>query len=112
MSQQEDLERSLMSACGSRVVRHLKKHGTVTKAEVAELIGGMAAGPFWSRHKVKVQDGGKAAGRVIDFLLDQQYIESAGGGKYRLKKVNPSVKEQRYHVNSRKSGARKSFSFF
>ena len=86
MSQQEDLERSLMSACGSRVVRHLKKHGTVTKAEVAELIGGMAAGPFWSRHKVKVQDGGKAAGRVIDFLLDQQYIESAGGGSYRLKK--------------------------
>ena len=24
MSQQEDLERSLMSACGSRVVKHLK----------------------------------------------------------------------------------------
>ena len=54
MSQQEDLERSLMSACGSRVVKHLKKHGTVTRNEVAELIGGITVGTFWSRHKVRV----------------------------------------------------------
>ena len=86
MDQQEDLERSLMSACGSRVVKHLKKHGTITKNEVAELIDGMTVGPFWSRQKVRVQDGKKVAGQVIDFLLDQQYIEAAGGGSYRLKK--------------------------
>ena len=86
MSQQEDLERSLMSACGSRVVKHLKKHGTITKAEAAQLIDGMTAGPFWSRRRVKVQDGKKAAGQVIEFLLDQQYIELAGDGGYRLKK--------------------------
>ena len=86
LDQQEDLERSLMSACGSRVVKHLKKRGTVTKAEVAELIDGITVGPFWSRRKVKVQDGKKVAGQVIDFLLDQQYIEPAGGGSYRLKK--------------------------
>ena len=81
LDQQEDLERSLMSACGSRVVKYLKKHGTVTKAEVAELIGGTTVGPFWSRQKVRVQDGKKAAGKVLDFLLDQQYIELAGGGR-------------------------------
>lgn len=86
MDQQEDLERSLMSACGSQVVKHLKKHGTVTKTEVAQLIDGMTVGPFWSRQKVRVQDGKKVAGQVIDFLLDQQYIEAAGGGSYRLKK--------------------------
>ena len=86
MDQQEDLERSLMSACGSRVVKHLKKHGTITKNEVAELINGMTVGPFWSRQKARVQDGKKVAGQVIDFLLDQQYIEAAGGGSYRLKK--------------------------
>ena len=86
LDQREDLERSLMSACGSRVVKHLKKHGTVTGNEVAELIGGITVGPFWSRHKVRVQDGKKMAGQVIAFLLDQQYIESAGGGSYRLKK--------------------------
>ena len=86
MDQREDLQRSLMSACGSRVVKHLKKHGTVTKAEVAALVDGLTVGPFWSRHKVRVQDGKKVAGQVIDFLLDQQYIESAGGGSYRLKK--------------------------
>ena len=86
IDQQEDLERSLMSACGSRVVKHLKKHGAVTKAEIAELIVGMTVGPFWSRHKVRVQDGKKAAGQVIEFLLDQQYIEAAGDGSYRLRK--------------------------
>ena len=86
LDQREDLERSLMSACGSRVVKHLKKHGTVTGNEVAELIGGITVGPFWSRHKVRVQDGKKVAGQVIDFLLDQQYIEPAGGGSYRLRK--------------------------
>ena len=86
MSQQEDLERSLMSACGSRVVKHLKKHGTVTKAEVAALVEGLTVGPFWSRHKVRVQDGKQVAGQVIDFLLDQQYIEATGDGSYRLKK--------------------------
>ena len=41
MDQQEDLHRCLMSACGSRVVRHLKKHGTVTKVEVAALVDGL-----------------------------------------------------------------------
>ena len=86
IDQQEDLERSLMSACGSRVMKYLKQHHTVSKAEVARLIEGMTVGPFWSRRKVKVQDGKLVAGQVIDFLLDQQYIEKAGGGNYRRKK--------------------------
>ena len=78
MNQQEDLERRLMSACGSRVVKHLKKHGTVTKSEIAALIDGMTVGPAGSRRKL--------SGQVIDFLLDQQYMEAAEGGSYRLKK--------------------------
>ena len=86
IDQQEDLERSLMSACGSRVVKHLKKHGAVTKADVARLIDGITVGPFWARHKVRVQDGNQVAGQVIAFLLDQQYIETIDGGSYRLKK--------------------------
>ena len=86
MDQQEDLQRSLMYACGSRVVRHLKRHGSVTKAEVAALVDGLTVGPFWSRHKVRVQDGNQVAGQVIAFLLDQQYIETIDGGSYRLKK--------------------------
>ena len=86
IDQQEDLERSLMSACGSRVVKHLKKHGTVTGNEVAELIGGITVGPFWSRHKVRVQDGKRGAGQGIDCVLDPQYIAPACGGSYRLRK--------------------------
>ncbi len=86
LDQREDLQRSLMSACGSRVVRHLKKHGTVTKAEVAALVDGLTVGPFWSRHKVRVRDGKKVSGQVVEFLLDQQYIEPIDGESYRLKK--------------------------
>lgn len=86
LGQQEDLTRNLLSACGSRVVKYLKKHDTITAAEAAELIEGVAVGQFWSRKKLKVQDGKKVAGQVIDFLLGQQYIESAGKGAYRLKK--------------------------
>lgn len=86
MNQQEDLNRRLMSACGSRVLKHLKKSGTVTKTEVARLIDGMTVGQAWSRQKIKVQDGKKVSGQVIDFLLDQQYIEPVEGESYRLKK--------------------------
>ena len=83
--QQADLTRALLSACGSRVVKHLKKQDTITAAEIAGLIRGVKVGQFWSRKKLTVQDGGKVCGQVIDFLLDQQYIEPAGGETYRLK---------------------------
>ena len=86
LGQQEDLTRNLLSACGSRVVKYLKKHDTITDAGVAEQIEGVTVGQFWSRSKLKVQDGKKVAGQVVDFLLEQQYIERAEKGAYRLKK--------------------------
>lgn len=86
IGQQEDLNRKLMSACGSRVVKYLKKHDTVTKAEIARLIDGITVGQFWSRRKVRVQDGKTVSDQVINFLVDQQYIELAGNKSYRLKK--------------------------
>lgn len=86
LGQKEDLARNLLRACGSRVVKYLKTHETITAAEVARQIEGVTVGQFWSRNKLKVQDAGKFSGQVIDFLLNQQYIESAGKGAYRLKK--------------------------
>lgn len=86
MDQKTDLARNLLSACGSKVVRYLKKNGTITVKEVARQIEDVAVGQFWSRNKLKVQDADKFSRQVVDFLLDQQYIESAGGGLYRLKK--------------------------
>ena len=85
VDQQDTLQRSLMSACGSRVVKYLKKNGTVTAEEVARLIGGVTVSPFWSRNRARIQDGALAAGQVIDFLLDQQYLAPSGDGSYRLK---------------------------
>lgn len=86
LNQQEDLNRQLISVCGSRVVKYLKRHDSITKQEIAKLIQGVSTGQFWSRHKVKVQDGSKVSGQVIAFLLEQQYIEAVNQGSYRLKK--------------------------
>ena len=86
LGQQADLARNLLGACGSRVVKYLKRHDTITDAEVAKQIEGVTVGQFWSRKRLKVQDGKKLAPQVVDFLLEQQYIEEAGKGTYRLKK--------------------------
>jgi len=86
VNQREDLQRSLLSACGSRVVRRAKKQGSITRAEIAALIEGLSVGPFWSRSRVRVQSGEKAADQVIAFLLGQQYLEAAGDDTYRVKK--------------------------
>ena len=86
MDQKTDLARNLLSACGSKVVRYLKKNDTITVKEVARQIEGVSVGQFWSRNKLTVQDAVKFSRQGVDFLLDQQYIESAGGGSYRLKK--------------------------
>ena len=85
LDQGEDMTRSLLSACGSRVVKQLKKQETISKAEITRLIEGVTVGQFWSRNKMKVQDGKSVAPQVIEFLLDQQYIESAGQDIYRRK---------------------------
>ena len=83
---QEDMGRHLLSACGARVVKYLKKHDTVSADEVAGLISGMKTGEFWSRQKLQVKDGTQFSGEVIRFLLDQLYIEKAGENSYRLRK--------------------------
>ena len=85
LDQRADLERGLMNACGSKVVRYLKKNGSITLAQTAAVIEGVKVGPLWSRNRLQVADGRKAARHVIDFLLDQQYIEPDGKETYRLK---------------------------
>ena len=89
----------MSQSCISQHLQKLRSAGVVTarrsgnevyysaaSPEVAALVDGLTVGPFWSRHKVRVQDGKKVSGQVIDFLLDQQYIEATGDGSYRLKK--------------------------
>ncbi len=85
VSQQADLNRRLLSACGSRVVKALKKRASVTEADVAEIIKGTTAGQAWSRSRLKVENGEKFAPQVIGFLLDQLYIEKNEDGSYKLK---------------------------
>lgn len=84
--QSEDLSRILLNRCGNKVVKYLKKHKTITEAEVARQIDGITASEFWSKKRLKVQQPKKFAKQVVAFLIDQQYIESAGQDGYRLKK--------------------------
>ena len=85
VDQEDTLHRNLMHACGSRVLKALKKQETLSGADIARLIEGVTVGQFWSRNKMKVQNGKTVAPQVIEFLLDQQYIEPAGGDTYRRK---------------------------
>ena len=86
LGQKEDMSRSLLHACGSKVLRHLKKHGTVSRSEIAKLIEGTTVHPMWSRHRMSVKNGGEYAPVVIEFLLDQQYIQPDGANSFRLRK--------------------------
>ena len=86
VNQRDTLYRNLMHACGSRVVKHLKRHETVSEQEIARLIEGVTVGPFYSRNKMKVQDGKKVAKQVVEFLVTQQYIEAVDKQAYRLKR--------------------------
>lgn len=86
VTQHADLERILLNKCAGRVLRHLKTHEIITDAEIAQRINGIRAGQFWSRRRIHVGDAKKFTGQLTRYLLEQQYIEPTGRGKYRLKK--------------------------
>ena len=85
INQGRDLSRQLLHRCGNKVVRRLKKQGTLTRQEVVQQIKGVTAKQPWSRGRLTVTEPEQFADEVLDFLLDQQYIESAGDECYRLK---------------------------
>ena len=78
MGQREDLDHILLNRCGNKVVKYLKKNGTITEKEAAAQIDGVTAGEFWSRKRLVVQQPQKFVKQVLAFLVEQQYIESVG----------------------------------
>ena len=86
MFQGQDLTRILLNRCGNKVIKYLRKHGTITKKQMAAEIKGITAGEFWSRKRMMVQKPEKFVNEVIAFLLEQQYIEAVSNKEYRLKK--------------------------
>ena len=86
VNQQSDMARILISRCGNRIIKYLKKHEIITLSEVAKQIDGVTAKEFWSRKRLTVMEPEKFAVQVVQFLVEQQYIESAGDKCYRLKK--------------------------
>ena len=86
MFQGEDLTRILLNRCGNKVIKYLRKHGTITKKQMAKEISGVTAGEFWSRKRMMVQNPEKFVNEVSSFLLEQQYIEAVSEKEFRLKK--------------------------
>lgn len=86
MTQGEELQRMLLNKCGSKVMRYLKKNGTISEKEMASVVTGVQAGQFWSRRRAAVQDPRKFTKQLTEFLLAQQYIEPADKGRYRLRR--------------------------
>lgn len=84
-NQDQDLERILLSKCASKVMKYLRKHGTIDAQEMARLVTGVQAGTFWSKKRLSVQDPGLFARRLSRFLAEQQLIEETGGGHWRLR---------------------------
>lgn len=86
LTQGEELQRMLLNKCGGKVIRYLKKNGTISEKEMAAVVAGVQAGQFWSRRRAAVQDPQKFTKQLTEFLLAQQYIEPADKGRYRLRR--------------------------
>ncbi len=82
ITRNEDLSRQLMSVCGSRVMKYLKKNESITKKEIAKLIEGTTVGTVWSKQRITVTDGKKVADSLIEYLVSQQYIIDKDGKNY------------------------------
>lgn len=82
-TQASDLERNLMSKGVSRVLKYLKTHETISEAETAELVKGLRASLPWSRQRVAVEKPKVFARRLLDFMLEQLYLEQMPDGRCR-----------------------------
>ncbi len=85
ITQNDDLSKQLMSVCGNKVVKYLRKNKSITKKEIADLIKGTTVGAVWSKKRITVQDGRKVADDLVKYLLGQQYIHEKNG-KYYIRK--------------------------
>ena len=82
-TQASDLERNLLSKGAARVLKYLKTHETISEAETAELVKGLRASLPWSRQRVAVEDPKTFAGRLLEFMLEQLYLERLPDGRCR-----------------------------
>ena len=82
-TQASDLERNLLSKGVSRVLKYLKTHESIGEAETAELVKGLRASLPWSRQRVAVEEPKAFAGRLLEFMQAQLYLERLPDGRWR-----------------------------
>ncbi len=84
VGQGQNLQRRLISKCGNRVVKYLKKNKTVGRRDVVAMVSGVKVGSVWSKQKFCVTDAEAFADALLGFLCEQQYIEKVGKANYQL----------------------------
>ncbi len=80
------VERRLLNAAGSKVEKYLKKHESITTAEIETLVKGTKVSAPWSRKRVQVQNAKLFTKNLLPYLLQQQIIEEVGKGSYQLRR--------------------------
>lgn len=88
MTEEKRLTDMLINNGAVRVINYLKKHDTITADGIGYLIKEIKAKEFMSSKTAIVQDGRAFQKRIIEFMLERNYIEEAGFDKgkktYRL----------------------------
>ena len=85
MTQQQDLERILLSKSAHKVKSYLKKHESISIEEMGRLCKDVKAGMFWSRQKAAVQNPGIFAPKLAQYMEEQLLIKKLPGGGYSLR---------------------------
>ncbi|RHR07444.1 hypothetical protein DWX58_11350 [Pseudoflavonifractor sp. AF19-9AC] len=85
MTQQEDLERILLSKSARKVVNYLKKHESISLEEMGRLCKDVKAGQFWSRKKAAVQNPRLFAPKLAQYMTEQLLVKELPGNRFCLR---------------------------
>ena len=87
INQKENLSIRLYNKCASRVVKYLKKNGSITEKEMERLIANIKTGEVYSRNKAVVNNPRSFVSGLIDFMVDRKLIVRHRDGFRLLKEV-------------------------
>lgn len=82
MTQQAELERILLQKSAQKVLKYLKKHGSISLGEMEELCRDVKAGQFWSRQRAAVRDAGAFAPKLARYMTGQLLLRELPGGRF------------------------------
>jgi hypothetical protein len=86
-NQSRDLMAILYDKCSAKVIKALKKNGSMTKDQLEDLLDHTTASLFYSRNRVAVQDPEQFTKSLLQMMEEHHMIRQGTGedsGKYLL----------------------------